>query len=104
MPPPDYTAWRHVDRLTLRDAAFLWRDLSPALAMPSNVKAWYAALASAITRGELFFEPHYTGHMNRADERDAQKRNPQLDTIVTRTALQTFAKKYGYDPEFLRDA
>jgi hypothetical protein len=28
-PAPDYEAWRHVDRLTLREAAFLWCDLSP---------------------------------------------------------------------------
>jgi hypothetical protein len=51
--------------------------------MPSNVSAWYYALASAVTKGELNFEPKFTGYGNRATERDVQKRNPQLDTIVT---------------------
>jgi hypothetical protein len=52
-PAPDYEAWRHVDRLTLREAAFLWCDLSPGPSMPPNVQAWFNALSSAIQRGEL---------------------------------------------------
>jgi hypothetical protein len=55
-PPPDYEAWRHVDRLTLREAAFLWCDLSPGPSMPPNVHAWFNAFSSAIQRGELPFE------------------------------------------------
>ena len=50
-PAPDYEAWRHVDRLTLREAAFLWCDLSPGPSMPPNVQAWFNALSSAIQRG-----------------------------------------------------
>jgi hypothetical protein len=103
-PPPEYAAIRHVHRLTLREAAFYWCDLSPGRSMPNNVQDWYNALASAVTKGELNFEPKYhsLGSHNEI-ERDVQKRNPQLDTIVTRKALQAFAKKYGYDPKFLRD-
>src|SRR5215470_14077907 len=37
-PPPDYAAVRHIDRLTLREAAFYWCDLSPGRSMPSNVR------------------------------------------------------------------
>jgi hypothetical protein len=55
-PAPDYEAWLHVDRLTLREAAFLWCDLSPGPSMPPNVQAWFNALSSAIQRGELPFE------------------------------------------------
>jgi hypothetical protein len=103
-PPPDYAAIRHIDRMTLRVAAFYWCDLSPGYAMPSNVQQWYGALASAVTRGELNFEPEYhsLGSHNEM-ERAVQKRNPKLDTIVTRKSLQAFAKKHGYDPKFLRD-
>jgi hypothetical protein len=63
-PAPDYEAWRHVDRLTLREAAFLWCDLSPGPSMPPNVQAWFNALSSAIQRGELPFEhqPHAFGY------------------------------------------
>jgi hypothetical protein len=103
-PPPDYTAVRHIDRLTLREAAFYWCDLPPGRSMPSSVRDWYNALASAVSKGELNFEPKYSGYMRREDERDVQKRNPQLDTIVTRKALQAFAKRHGHDPKFLRDA
>jgi hypothetical protein len=103
-PPPDYAAVRHIDRLTLRDAAFYWCDLSPGPSMPSNVRGWYGALASAVAKGELTFEPKYhsLGSHNEM-ERDVQKRNPDLGTIVKRTALQAYAKKHGHDPKFLRD-
>jgi len=103
-PPPDYAAIRHIDRMTLREAAFYWCDLSPGPSMPSNVREWYGALTSAATNGELKFEPNYSGYRDQETEYELQKRNPQLDTIVTRKALQAFAKRHGYDPKFLRDA
>jgi hypothetical protein len=103
-PPPDYTAIRHIDRLTLREAAFYWCDLSPGPSMPTIVRDWYNALASAVRKAELNFEPQYSGYGYRETERDIEKRNPKLDTIVTRKALQAFAKKHGRDPKFLRDA
>jgi len=104
-PPPDYAAIRHIDRMTLREAAFYWCDLSPGQSMPSNVREWYEALAATVRKGELTFEPKYhsLGSHNEM-ERDVQKRNPDLSTIVKRTALQAFAKRHGYDPKFLRDA
>jgi hypothetical protein len=37
-PPPDYAAVRHIDRLTLREAAFYWCDLSRGPSMPSSVQ------------------------------------------------------------------
>jgi hypothetical protein len=86
-PPPDFASWRQVDRLTLRDAAFLWCDLAPGHAMPSNVQYWHGALKSAITKGELDFEPQF-----------------YRGAILKRTALQAFARMRGHDPKFLRDA
>jgi hypothetical protein len=105
-PAPDYAAWRHVDELNLRDAAFLWCDVPPSpQPMPSNVSAWYSALASAVTKGDLDFVPQYRDRpQDRRLQRDNQKRNPDLSTIVKRTALQAFAKRNGHDPKFLRDA
>jgi hypothetical protein len=101
-PAPDYEAWRHVDRLTLREAAFLWCDLSPGPSMPPNVQAWFNALSSAIQRGELPFEhqPHAFGHT----ERQLEKKGPTLITVVMRTALQRFARANNHHPIFLRDA
>jgi hypothetical protein len=101
-PAPDYEAWRHVDRLTLREAAFLWCDLSPGPSMPPNVQAWFNALSSAIQRGELPFEhqPHAFSHT----ERQLEKKGPTLITVVMRTALQRFARANNHHPIFLRDA
>jgi hypothetical protein len=104
-PPPDYGAWRHVDKLTLREAAFLWCDLPPEGSMTSNVRAWYEALASAVRKGELNFEYRPSGRMmDRDADFDYQKDNPDLNTKVERTALQSWAKKHNYNPKFLKDA
>jgi hypothetical protein len=35
--------------------------------------------------------------------RQREMENPRPDMKVTRTALQAFATRYNYDPEFLRD-
>ena len=103
-PAPDYEAWRHVDRLTLREAAFLWCDLSPGPSMPPNVQAWFNALSSAIQRGELPFEhqPRAFGHTE--TERQLKKKGHTLITVVMRTALQRFARANNHHPIFLRDA
>ena len=101
-PPPDYEAWRHVDRLTLREAAFLWCDLSPGPSMPPNVHAWFNAFSSAIQRGELPFEHQPRARVHAETERQSEKRNPTLSTVVARTALQRFAKANDHHPKFLR--
>jgi hypothetical protein len=71
--------------------------------MPSNVHAWFNAFRSAIERGEMPFE-FRPGLGRPATERDLEKRNPTLSTVVTRTALQRFAKANDHHPKFLRDA
>jgi hypothetical protein len=105
-PPPDYSAWRHVDELTLRKAAFLWCDLEPGISVPSpKVRAWLAALRAAVKKGELDFVLKYSYYgPDRSRQRRHQMENPYDDTVVKRSALQQFAKKHGYDPIFLRDA
>ena len=102
-PPPDYEAWRHVDRLTLREAAFLWCDLSPGPSIPPNVHAWFNAFSSAIQRGELPFEYQPRAYVHAETERQSEKRNPTLNTVVARTALQRFAKANDHHPIFLRN-
>lgn len=104
-PPLDYAAIRLIDRLTLREAAFYWCDLPVGRGMmPSNVATWSSALQSAVTKGELDFEPEYSGYRDREREYEHQKSRPHLHTVVKRTALQKFTKRHGYDPKFLRDA
>jgi hypothetical protein len=103
-PKPNYEAWRHVDQLTVRKAAFLWCDLEPRISMTKNVTAWYEALISAIKKNELDFIPELTGYMDASDEKQMQRRRPDSHTIITRKQLKAFAAKHNYDPIFLRDA
>jgi hypothetical protein len=103
-PPPDYIAWRHVDELSLRTAAFLWCGLEPRLSRPPKVTAWLNALIAAVKKGELEFVPSYSGNLSKEREREHQRSRPHTDTVVTRSALQAFAKKHSHDPIFLRDA
>jgi hypothetical protein len=103
-PAPDYVAWRHVDLLNIRQAAFLWCELSPRISMPPKVQAWSNALGSAVRKGELSFEVQHSYYGHADTERAAQKKNPHPETIVKRIALQAWAKQHDYDPIFLRDA
>lgn len=106
-PPPDYRAWRHVDQLTLGKAAFLWCDLEPknSQLMTPQVRAWLEALKAAVKKGELKFVPKLDPYQPGGQDRQYrhQMENAYFDTVVTRSALQQFAKKHDYDPVFLRD-
>jgi hypothetical protein len=104
-PPPDYRAWRHVDQLTLGQAAFLWCDLEPSLSVTPKMRAWLEALKAAVKKGELEFVPEIDPYQPGGEDRQRrhQMENAYSNTIVTRSALQQFAKKHGYDPVFLRD-
>ncbi len=104
-PLPDYAAWRHVQSITLRKAAFLWCDMEPAsLPMPPKVAAWFNAFVGAVQQGELEFVPQYSSHHDRSREARRQQDTPNSETIVTRDQLKAFARRHGYDPIFLRDA
>jgi hypothetical protein len=103
-PPPDYRAWRHVDKLTLRQAAFLWCDLEP-ITPGWPPQGWLTALIAAVKKGELEFVPKIDPYQPGGEDRQRinQMENASGGTLVTRSALQQFAKKHGYDPAFLRD-
>jgi hypothetical protein len=104
-PAPDYKALRHVNRFSLRDAAFLFCDLRPVSKMPGQVQDWYSALESSVRQGDLVIEPKDTGmgYLSKSDARQIERQRPQLDTVVLRVALVDFAKRHGHDPVFLRD-
>jgi hypothetical protein len=103
-PTPDYESYRHVARLTLRDAAFLWTDIRVLAAMTPRVRERYAMLCGAIQTGDLKFIPRTSDPYMRDVRIRMERDNPRLDTIVTRTSLKEFAVRFGYDPIFLRDA
>jgi hypothetical protein len=103
-PPPDYAAYRHVDLLRLREAAFLWCDLPPRISMPANVQAWLNALASSVRRGDIDFEPQPKAFIDHRQAKALEQLRPTADTVVKRTELQRWAKLHGHDPIFLRDS
>jgi hypothetical protein len=100
----NYEAWRHREKLELREAAFLWCDIQPRTSMPPSVRAWYEGLVGAIQTGELEFLPqHSLDSLSRDSQRRLQQEHPTLKTVVTRAQLRAFAKLHGYDPIFLRE-
>jgi hypothetical protein len=83
--PPNYEAWKHVDKFTLPTAAHLWCDIDPDAGDTYDTRAWARAFASAVQRGEL------------------KTISVSGGIVVTRAALKDFAKLHKYDKRFLRD-
>lgn len=102
---PDFDKWRHVEILELGKAAQLWEGEVPGLAIKGPAAETYEMLRAAVSKGELGFIPTGYSLGQRADDslQQAERRNPNTFTRVTRPGLQKFAATYGYDPEFLRD-
>lgn len=96
---PNYEAWKHVDVLSLDVVSHLWADVDPNASDTYDTAAWLHALESAVKKGELELVPQTFGRHAAEEER----MKPDGDTVVTRDALKRFAKKYNYDPLFLRD-
>lgn len=103
-PSPPYDAWRHIEQMTLHYAAFYLCGMIPRSPMPMRVIQWREALEAAVRKGDLEFEPSYTQSATKELQYEYQKKNANARTKVTRDQLKTFAKKFGYDPPFLRDA
>jgi hypothetical protein len=94
-----YEPWKHVDELTIREAAFLWKGLEPSV--PSNftseVSAWIEALMSAVKKGEIEFKPKHSNPR----QIEYERQNPDANTVIYRMSLMDFAIKHRYTPEFL---
>jgi hypothetical protein len=56
---PHYDAWRHVEKFTLRQAAYLWVDLEPKASgqATTKVQVWIEAFRAAIRQGNLKYIP-----------------------------------------------
>jgi hypothetical protein len=97
---PHYEAWKHVEKFTLSEAAYLWNDLEPHAKgnYTTEVKAWIKAFCAAIRKGELKF---IAKKPNRPDLIRYEKADPGNDTEVNRNDLYDFAVKNNYIPKFL---
>jgi hypothetical protein len=102
---PHYEAWKHLEKFTLREAAYLWIDLEP-LAEKNNTEAaaWVEAFCGLIRSDKLAFIPQTRGSsMGRIDSGALryQRDNPDSNTEVRREALIEFARTNDYKPKFL---
>jgi hypothetical protein len=102
---PHYEAWKHVERFTLSDAAYLWNDLEPhSDGTYTEVNAWIDAFCGEIRKGALEFIPNVSSEYygSRRDEIiEYQRANPDSETKVGRNHLVDFAQKYNYHIKFL---
>ncbi|WP_334368833.1 hypothetical protein [Bradyrhizobium sp. AZCC 1578] len=103
-PTPNYEAWRHVNELKVKQAAFLWCEIEPRISQTPKVTAWANALEAAIKKGELGFVPKLSQYGSEAAQYIEQQKGAWSETIVTRDQLRSFAQAHGYDPIFLREA
>lgn len=105
---PFYEAWRHVEKFTVREAAYLWADIEPTSKVGSlEANAWIDALCGAIRTDKLQFIPKNEGlgfgDATRALGIALQKKNVDMSTEINRKDLIGFARKNGYKPNFLKD-
>lgn len=93
---PNYRAWGHLEKLTLRQAAFLWSELDPNGDQASaDVMVWLDVLFDAVRRGDL--------KLDETNKKMPLWRNfPINETFTTRLYLREFAKMRGENPKFLR--
>jgi hypothetical protein len=99
---PDYKLWRHIQSLTVGQAAHLWNERDPAVKVEApDVDGVDQLLRDAIKRGELRLVL-WAG----ADSSNFSlaKSFPDSGTRIDRGSLKQFATKNGYDPIFLRDS
>jgi hypothetical protein len=105
---PSPEVWQHLPELRLYDAACLLADIEPdkpAVSKPGDANGWYRMLCEAIRSGELHIVPTpYDPEHTFVDlERDPLKHmyTPNEETVVSRRALQEFAKKRSVKRAFL---
>jgi hypothetical protein len=97
---PDYDVWRHIENLTLTNAASLWCELDPNVNHSDSGRIKHQArlnlMRDAVKQRDLALQP---GTFSEHD-----KRWPTEYAYTTRTALQAWAQKKGFSlPPFLKN-
>lgn len=98
---PNSGIWRHAETLALWQAACLLAEVSPPAGMTGwlptpDANAYYSVLALAVRDGEV---------ERAVPSADIPVDAPEMinfGTFVTRSFLQKFASKRGFNPRFLR--
>jgi hypothetical protein len=98
---PNVKIWRHANTLALWQAACLLDDISPPIAMGTwfptrDAEAYYSVLHQAVLDGEV-----EQAKSRRPGEPISAPDMINFGTLVTRSSLQKFAAKRGFNPRFL---
>jgi hypothetical protein len=102
---PNWDAWKHVEKFTLRQAACLIENVEPATdPQDPRIDAWVNALCAAIRTEKLEFILN-TKELNvyhlQSDWKSTftrqQRQNPNWQTEITRATLSDFAKRNNID-------
>jgi hypothetical protein len=105
---PYYEAWKHVEKFTVRQAAYLWVEMEPrAEERSTEVDAWIGAFCEAVRTGKIEFiyrgsEFNEGSYIDRA-EKSSRKERPSQYAEVSRSELIRFARSNDCHPKFLEN-
>jgi hypothetical protein len=106
---PNYDAWKHVEKFTVRQAASLLENLEPST-VPQNprVEAWINALSAAIRTGKLELivntedlAGYHVPNGGRNNFTREQRAQADWSTEIPKKALMDFAKRNNIDLKYL---
>jgi hypothetical protein len=105
---PSPEIWQHVPRLRLFEAACLLADIDPDLPLvsrPGDANGWYRAICEALLAEEIERIPteHDPNHIfiDLSNPDNKPQYRPYEETVISRDALQAFAKRRGLRRAFL---
>lgn len=106
---PHWDAWRHVEKFTVQEAAYLLENLEPSThSKDPKIQAWIKALSAAIRTGDLAFilntKELNTYHLHTDWESTLTKQQRQSadwSTEIPKAALMDFAKRNNIDLKYL---
>jgi hypothetical protein len=96
---PHWEAWKHVEKFTVREAAYLLMNLDPSThSKDPKIDAWMKALRAAIRTGDLdFINATKPGMVSIGSLREY----PSESTEIPKLALIDFAKRNNIDLKYL---
>jgi hypothetical protein len=104
---PHWDAWKHVEKFTVRDAAYLLENLEPSIhSRDPKIQARINGLCAAIRTGELNpFKNLEEASLPFGDlmgpEIMRQRAQASWQTVIPKAALMDFAKRNNIDLKYL---
>jgi hypothetical protein len=99
---PDPDIWRHVEQMSLAQAACLLANITPHgtnVVPPGDADGWYRALKGAVSSEEIPRIPMVWDHQNTT----GGMYYPDAETVISRDSLRQFIKKRGVSRSVFSD-